>query len=170
MKRIQSLTAFGLIILLLNACKTGKSAEKSGAAVADTSALSARLASGVQNNIDVFLAGFELAVLSHDAKRIMPFMDKDYRTQQHDSLMQKNTALFLNRFFSGYTAGNVYRELDYTKITNLRKTDLQYTGNYYTVTYTLESGSVHVSTSWVVLVSLRGPYLVYGLYGPFGNP
>lgn len=122
--------------------------------------------SGVDLNI--FLANFEAATLSHDPVQIMQFMNEDYVTEQHDKFLKKNTTKFFDEFYSGGEVNaSGQPKIDYTKITSMvkGKTSLV-SGKFLTITYKVSTSTESVNVVWTIMSALgKDSKVRYGLYG-----
>lgn len=155
-----------VLLIMLSSCGANKGSGKVQTQAMDTSDVVIPKVS-TQGGLDIFLAMFEKAVLSKDARRIMMFMDKTYRTEQHDSIMKGNTDRFLNAFFSGERLDNrVKHKTDYRQITSVKHISTTVAGSYQHVLYHIGTEGMVLAVSWVVMNRYENGTIIYGLYGP----
>ncbi|MEZ4804848.1 MAG: hypothetical protein R2852_05040 [Bacteroidia bacterium] len=99
-----------------------KTAKNTPVIQVDTSDVVVESDNPINNDVNFFLKRFEAAAASHNSKRIMSFMDENYKTMRHDEQMEKNTDEFLNKFFNGTDISTLAPvAIDYKKIRQIKK-------------------------------------------------
>lgn len=156
-----------ILAVTMLSCK----AKPKAAAVNDAKALNTPTqpvsnVSGV--DLNVFLANFETATLSHDPVQIMQFMNEDYVIEQHDNFLKKNTTKFFDEFYSGGEVNaSGQPKIEYTKIVSLVKgTTSLVSGKFLTVSYKVSTATESVNVVWTIMSALgKDSKVRYGLYG-----
>jgi hypothetical protein len=115
------------------------------------------------------LSGFDQAVERHSLKKVMKFIDADYKLDQHDKMLQGNTSQFINELLSGYsqpTDGDFiaihYRDI--LQVDLYEMVDL-YESNQVVWKILLTDGRIIYTTMWIKLNQKTGQY---GIVGPVG--
>lgn len=158
------------VSLFLNSCKS-KSGIPAKVEVENTDTIKEKytLVEPVYTDLESFLKGFEAAVLSNDPGRILPYMDKDYLREQHDSLLQGRTYQFLNEFFSGNSLEKqTFVKADYKKITAITRNESNYNTGYYAISYSVFIDNNTIKCTWIIMTKLENGKPVFGLYGAVG--
>lgn len=158
------------VSFFLNSCKS-KSGIPATVEVANTDTIKEKytLVEPVYTDLESFLKGFEAAVMSKDPGRILPYMDKDYLREQHDSLLQGRTYQFLNEFFSGNSIEKqTFIKADYKKISLLTRNEMNYNSGYYSISYSVTFDNNSIKCTWIIMTKFDNGKSVYGLYGAVG--
>lgn len=125
------------------------------------------VSSGIES-LDEFLDDFEKATLEHNASTLFNFFDKEYKTEQWDKLLNKNTDTFLSKFFSNNEVEIEKPRIDYKQITGIVRKSFVMNGSYVLVNYTVMQGKINVSLQITVFNKLEKGVLRYSIYGPIG--
>jgi hypothetical protein len=161
------LSLFFTVLVLASCSSSKKSANTIPVLQVDTSDIAVDSENPVNNDIDFFLKRFEAAAASHNSKRIMSFMDKNYITMMHDEQMGKNTDEFLNKFFSGTGVKSLAPiAIDYKKIRQIKQLESKVFQGYYVLEYRVETDKETVQVNWTLMIAFDNGRNVYGLYGP----
>jgi hypothetical protein len=124
----------------------------------------------IEKEIRLFLADFETAVLSHDAERIMSFMQDSYVSQQRDQFLKGRTDQFLNEFFGGLKyKSKQYVSLKYRDVKKMKLIQLIHEGpDYYSVGYLIKTKKGKVFCEWSVHITFSSGNVNFGLVGAVG--
>lgn len=117
---------------------------------------------------DEFLQNFEKAALSHDPLQLMQFMNKDYKTEQHDKFLAGNTDKFFSVFFSGEQKNADGGPLiNYKKISSLEKVSTTMLSTKdVSVTYKVKAEGLVATPVWVIMSSLnKEGKVAFSFYG-----
>ncbi len=123
----------------------------------------------IPKNLSVFLSSFEQSVTSHNQNKVLLYMDKAYKKEQHDEMLEGRTEQFLNEFFSGTNVdGSGFVLVKFSSIKGIYFTSIQQTETGYTVYYTVKTNAVTVDCNWEISVTETEDGTVYGLVGAVG--
>lgn len=166
------ISIFSILVVsfFLNSCKS-KSGVPAAIEVTNTDTIKEKytLVEPVYTDLESFLKGFEAAVMSKDPGRILPYMDKDYLREQHDSLLQGRTYQFLNEFFSGNSLEKqTFINVDYKKINAITRNETNFTTGYYAISYSVFVDKNTIKCTWIIMTKLDNGKPVFGLYGAVG--
>ncbi|NOZ34414.1 MAG: hypothetical protein GXO80_03840 [Chlorobi bacterium] len=117
----------------------------------------------------VFLNSFEQSVASHNVDKLMLLMDKNYKKEQHDDMLEGKTAQFINEFFGGTDVnGSGYKNPKFKNITSIHFTSIQEIENGYTVYYFITTKEYRIDCRWDISVNKTKNGTIYGLIGAVG--
>jgi len=123
----------------------------------------------IPKKLSVFLNSFEKSVLLHNTDKLLSHMDKEYKKEQLDGMLEGRTEQFLNEFFSGTNVdGSGFVNLTYSSITGIYFTSIQQNEGSYTVYYSVEIKNRRVDCDWEISITKDGDNTVYGLVGAVG--
>jgi len=123
----------------------------------------------IPKELSVFLSSFEQSVTSHNSVNILLHMDKAYKKEQHDDMLEGRTEQFLNEFFSGSNVnGSGFVSVKFNSIKSIHFVSIQKNETGYTVYYTVETKDAIVDCSWEISVKITETETVYGLVGAVG--
>jgi hypothetical protein len=125
--------------------------------------------SNSSKGIELFLADFEKAAVTHNTDKLIELMDQDYVKEQLVDFLNGNTTQFLDEFFCGDKVdGSGFACLQYMEITSLNKVELNKENDGYRVSYDVYSNQTGVKTSWTITLKNIHGKLIYGLVGAVG--
>ncbi len=123
----------------------------------------------IPKGLSEFLASFEKSVTLHDENKVLSHMDKGYKKEQHNDMLEGRTEQFLNEFFSGTNVdGNGFVSIKFKSIIGIYFVSIQQNDNSYTVYYTLKTKTASVDCNWEISVTKTDAGTVYGLIGAVG--
>lgn len=115
------------------------------------------------------LTGFDQAIENHSAKKALKYMDADYLLNQHDQMLDGNTAQFLDELLSGYSSPGegTFVNVHLKNVLQMDVYELIPLDDSHQVTWKLllEDGRVLYTTMWVKLNRKTGQF---GIVGPVG--
>ena len=157
MKKITTICLL-LSVLIGMSCSTIKTTSSEGAATSNET-----------KEVGKFLADFEKAVIRHDSKGLLKFIDQNYLQEQYYGFMEGNTEQFLNELFCGnLTNEDRYECLTFKEINRLKLVKLEREDDFYRVAYTVVANGVKINTDWRIIIRIVGGKVVCGLEGSYG--
>jgi len=119
--------------------------------------------------LSAFLNSFEQSVTLHDSNKLLSYMDKAYKKEQHDEMLEGRTEQFLNEFFSGTNVdGSGFVLVKFSLIRGIYFTSIQQNETGYSVYYTVKTKDVTVDCNWEISVTKTEDGTVYGFVGAVG--
>ena len=123
----------------------------------------------IPKDLSAFLSSFEKSVASHNIDKTLSCMDKQYKKEQLDGMLEGKSDQFLNEFFSGSNVdGSGFVSVKFKSITGIYFAGIQQSDNGYTVYYTVETKDAKADCNWDISVTKSESGTVYGLIGAFG--
>ena len=123
----------------------------------------------IPKELSVFLSSFEQNVTSYNSDNVLLHMDKAYKKEQHDDMLEGRTEQFLNEFFSGLnTDGSGFVSVKFNSIKGIHFVSIQKNETGYTVYYTIETKEANIDCSWEISVKKTEYGTKYGLIGAVG--
>lgn len=123
---------------------------------------------GVES-LDLFLNGFENAVIAHKSSEVLNYLDKDYKKEQYEKQMKFNTDSFMNAFFSNYQMEKTSYKITFKNITKMTRIESLMVSGNYTVTYNVWVGSVQQTLVLSVFTRLEKGVVKHAIYGPVSS-
>lgn len=109
----------------------------------------------------IFLRKVEVAVKTHDADKLMSYIEPEYKRIQHDEFLGGNTTQFLNEFFCS--------NIPFTSIKDAVLVDYKLvkgSKNEYTVTFSITGTTQTENCSFFMVKNLNtGVFSIYSAVG-----
>ena len=119
--------------------------------------------------ISKFLVDFEKAVVSHDSKKLLKLIDRNYLNEQCYGFLKGNTEQFINELFCGNLVNeDKFQCLTFIQIDRLELVEQERQDDYYTVVYKVSANGAEINADWVIVVNTVKGKIICGLEGPRG--
>ena len=124
----------------------------------------------VSKEMNQFLLNFESAARNHKKTAMLSLMDKAYKKEQHDEMLEGRTNQFFAEFFAGSLInGKEFKVVPFETIEIIKFVKIIQTDeDTFDVFYIVESSDFKVKKQWqIVIRNIKGKS-VFGLVGAFG--
>ncbi|MCF6366360.1 MAG: hypothetical protein L3J35_09170 [Bacteroidales bacterium] len=124
----------------------------------------------ISKELNQFLLDFESAARNHKKGAMLNLLDKDYKKEQHDEMLEGRTNQFLNEFFAGYLISeSKFKSPGFESIISLNFVSIkQIDENSFDVSYIIKSKDFELVREWEIIIRNVNGKQVYGLVGAFG--
>ncbi len=124
----------------------------------------------VSKEMNQFLLNFENAARNHKKTAMLSLMDRAYKKEQHDEMLEGRTDQFFSEFFAGnLVSGKGFKAIPFETINLIKFISIKQTDeDTFDVVYIVKSSDIEVKKQWqIILRNIKGK-TVYGLVGAFG--
>ncbi|MCD4795323.1 MAG: hypothetical protein K8R54_18975 [Bacteroidales bacterium] len=124
----------------------------------------------ISKELNQFLLDFETTAKSHNKTGMLNLMDKVYKQEQHDEMLECRTDQFFNEFFAGrQTNGKGFKVLNFETVTILDFTGINQTDeDSFEVFYIVKTPEYQINCQWQVKLRIINGKNVFGLVGASG--
>ena len=124
----------------------------------------------ISKEMGQFLLDFESAARNHKKTAMLNLMDKAYKKEQHDEMLEGRTDQFFAEFFAGSLVnGKGFKTIPFETINLIKFVSIKQTDeDTFDVFYIVESSDFEVKKQWQIIIRNIKGKTVYGLVGAFG--
>ena len=124
----------------------------------------------ISRELNQFLLDFETTAKSHSKNGMLNLMDKEYKQEQHDEMLEGRTVQFLNEFFAGrQTNDKGFKVLDFETVTTLDFISINQTDeDTFEVFYIVKTPEYQINCHWQIKLRSINGKKVFGLVGASG--
>ena len=124
----------------------------------------------ISRQLIAFLNQFDTVVAAHDWNAVVELMDKNYKTEQLDNMLQGDTLQFIEEFFCGLTKEtNEFLCAPPEEILRLERGEIIVDPDIIQAQYmvVLKDGRV-IETNWFIKYQKKGIKYTFGIIGAVG--
>lgn len=124
----------------------------------------------ISKELNQFLLDFESAAENHKKTALLSLMDKVYKKEQHDEMLEGRTNQFFNEFFAGQqTNGAAFKVLNFEAITSLDFVRINKTDeDTFEVLYIVKTSEYQIKCNWQIKLRIIKGKNVFGMLGASG--